>query len=63
MCYLGHIISLQGVAMDPEKIDSIIGQPKPTTLKALRGFLGLTWYFRKFVNWYDAIAKPLTEQL
>jgi hypothetical protein len=63
MCYLGNIISLQGVTMDPGKIDSIIGSPKPTTFKALRVVLGLTRYYRKFIKEYSAIAKPLTELL
>ena len=40
--YLGHVISKEGVKVDPEKIKSITDWPKPTNISKLRGFLGLT---------------------
>lgn len=58
--YLGHVVLAQGVEMDPMKIEAIIGWPIPTTVKLLRGFLGLTGYYRRFIKNYSLIAGPLT---
>lgn len=63
VAYLGHVVSSRRVQVDESKIVAITRWPQPVTTTALRGFLGLTGYYHKFVRNYGLIALPLTKML
>ena len=57
--YLGHVVSENGVSPDPSLTGKVRNFPTPTNLTELRGFLGLSGFYRKFIAGYSEIAEPL----
>ena len=57
--YLGYIVSSTSISADPTKVLAVQDFPKPTELRALRAFLSLTSYYRRFISCYSTIAQPL----
>lgn len=58
--FLGHVVNSEGVLPDPEKTAAVAKFPQPTDKKAVRRFLGLCAYYRRFVEGFSCIAEPLT---
>jgi hypothetical protein len=58
--YLGHIISGEGISVDPEKVKAIMERPVSKTAHEVRRFMGLAGYYRRFVEGFSKIAKPIT---
>jgi len=59
--FLGSIVSQEGIAPDPTKVEAVVRWPIPTNLTEVRSFTALAAYYRKFVKGFAAIAKPLFE--
>ncbi|XP_056864071.1 uncharacterized protein LOC130511209 [Raphanus sativus] len=59
--FLGHIVSSEGVSVDPEKVVAIRAWPQPKNATEVRSFLGLAGYYRKFVKGFASLAQPMTQ--
>ncbi|KAG8474747.1 hypothetical protein CXB51_031285 [Gossypium anomalum] len=61
--FLGHIVSGEGIKVDPSKISAIVDWKPPKNVSEVRSFLGLAGYYRRFVKGFSMIATPLTRLL
>ena len=61
--FLGHIVSAEGIRVDPAKIKAIVSWKPPQNITKVRSFLGLVGYYRQFVKGFSVIASTLTKLL
>ncbi|XP_027915650.1 uncharacterized protein LOC114175090 [Vigna unguiculata] len=59
--FLGHVISAQGIAVDPTKIEAVVKWETPQTVTEVRSLLGLVGYYRRFVEGFSKMVSPLTQ--
>jgi hypothetical protein len=61
--FLGHLLSVEGVAVDPSKVKDILNWKPPTSVHEVQSFLGMAGYYRRFIHDFSKVAKPITELL
>ena len=59
--FLGHVVSKQGIAVDPAKVEAVMNWERPTSVTEIRSFLGLAGYYRRFIKGFSQLALPLTK--
>ena len=60
MQFLGHVLSAEGVAVDPSKVKDIVDWKPPTTVHQVRSFLGMVGYYRRFILDFSRVSKSIT---
>jgi hypothetical protein len=63
VAFLGHIISKGGIFVDPSKIHDVLSWNTPVNVSYIQSFLGLAGYYRRFIEGFSKITKPMTELL
>jgi hypothetical protein len=61
--FLGHIIPKGGISVDPSKIQDVLSWNAPMSVSDIQSFLGLVGYYRRFIEGFLKITKPMTELL
>ena len=57
--FLGHVVSADGIYVDPQKVEAVANWEQPTTVTEVRSFLGLGGYYLRFIEGFSKIAGPL----
>ena len=58
--FLTHMVLASGVSVDPEKVEAVMSWERPKSVFEIRSFLGLAWYYRRFIEDFSRLATPMT---
>jgi len=61
--FLGHVLSEEGISVDLAKVQELLDWKVPTSVHEVQSFLGLAWYYRRFIPKFSKISKPMTRLL
>ncbi|XP_024200508.1 uncharacterized mitochondrial protein AtMg00860-like [Rosa chinensis] len=59
--FLGHVVSAEGISVDPQKVEAVLNWGRPTTVTEIRSFLGLAGYYRRIIQDFSRLAAPLNK--
>ncbi|MCI81717.1 retrotransposon protein putative Ty3-gypsy subclass, partial [Trifolium medium] len=59
--FLGHVISSEGIAVNPAKVEAVLQWSTPESVSEIRSFLGLAGYYRRLIEGFSKLAMPLTQ--
>jgi hypothetical protein len=63
VAFLGHVISMGGISMDPSKVQDVLSSKATTSVNDIQSFLGLAGYYQRFIEGFLKISKPMIELL
>jgi hypothetical protein len=63
VAFLGYVISKGGISVDPSKVQDVLSWNAPTSVSNMQSFLGLAGYYRRFIEGFLKISRPMTELL
>ena len=61
--FLGHVITKDGISVNPKKVQDVLDWQAPMNVKEIRGFLGMAGYYRRFIEGFSKIVGPMTKLL
>jgi hypothetical protein len=63
VAFLGHVISKGGISVDPSKVQDVLSWNAPMSVSNIQSFLGLAGHYRRFIEGFSKISKPMNELL